>query len=80
VVEARIKRFGLAIKAGQDFDLINPEDDRVIVPMCNPISTRRSMVSRPMRANVVPQRDGFRTLAVIRGEADAIDLRRRGRT
>src|SRR6202790_386740 len=27
VVEARIKRFGLAIKAGQDFDLINPEDD-----------------------------------------------------
>ena len=27
VVEARIKRFGLAIKAGQDFDLVNPEDD-----------------------------------------------------
>src|ERR1700756_37497 len=27
VVEARIKRYGLAIKAGQDFDLINPEDD-----------------------------------------------------
>src|SRR5207253_11382796 len=27
VVEARIERFGLAIKAGQDFDLVNPEDD-----------------------------------------------------
>ena len=27
VVEARIKRFGLAIKAGRDFDLVNPEDD-----------------------------------------------------
>src|SRR5207248_735513 len=27
VVEARIKRFGLSIRAGQDFDLINPEDD-----------------------------------------------------
>src|SRR5215813_3356837 len=27
VVEARIKRFGLAIRAGKDFDLVNPEDD-----------------------------------------------------
>src|SRR6201985_3755204 len=27
VVEARIKRFGLSIKAGRDFDLVNPEDD-----------------------------------------------------
>ncbi len=27
VVEARIKRFGLLIKAGKDFDLVNPEDD-----------------------------------------------------
>ncbi len=27
VVEARIKRFGLSIKAGKDFDLVNPEDD-----------------------------------------------------
>ena len=27
VVEARIKRFGLSIRAGHDFDLVNPEDD-----------------------------------------------------
>ncbi len=27
VVEARLKRFGLSIRAGHDFDLINPEDD-----------------------------------------------------
>src|SRR5205814_3683381 len=27
VVEARMKRYGLAIKAGRDFDLVNPEDD-----------------------------------------------------
>src|SRR5437868_4825441 len=27
VVEARIKRYGLAIQAGRDFDLVNPEDD-----------------------------------------------------
>ncbi|GKT34222.1 NADP-dependent malic enzyme, partial [Aduncisulcus paluster] len=27
VVETRIKRFGLSIKAGRDFDLVNPEDD-----------------------------------------------------
>src|SRR5437660_385983 len=27
IVEARIKRFGLAIKSGSDFELINPEDD-----------------------------------------------------
>ena len=27
VVDARIKRFGLSIRAGKDFDLINPEDD-----------------------------------------------------
>src|SRR6202000_3172229 len=27
VVETRIKRFGLGIKAGRDFDLVNPEDD-----------------------------------------------------
>ena len=27
VIERRIERFGLRIKAGNDFDLINPEDD-----------------------------------------------------
>src|SRR5204863_5139501 len=27
IVEARLKRFGLAIKPGRDFELINPEDD-----------------------------------------------------
>jgi malate dehydrogenase (oxaloacetate-decarboxylating)(NADP+) len=27
VVEARIKRFGLSIEAGRDFELVNPEDD-----------------------------------------------------
>ncbi len=27
VVEARLKRFGLSIEPGRDFELINPEDD-----------------------------------------------------
>ena len=38
VVEARLKRFGLSIKAGQDFDLVNPEEIRATAPMCKPIS------------------------------------------
>ncbi|WP_275428538.1 phosphate acyltransferase, partial [Enterobacter hormaechei] len=27
VVEVRLKRFGLSLRMGQDFDLIDPEDD-----------------------------------------------------
>ncbi len=27
VIETRIKRFGLSIQPGRDFELINPEDD-----------------------------------------------------
>jgi len=76
VVEARIKRFGLAIKAGRDFDLVNPEDDpRYRSYVQSYINGRRTL-----RRNAGCRTyDDFRTnatviaaLAVIRGEADAM--------
>ena len=47
VVEARIKRFGLAIKAGKDFDLINP-GGRSAIPLLRAILHRSG---RPLRRN-----------------------------
>ncbi len=39
VVEARVKRFGLAIQPGRDFELVNPRTTRATATTCSPIST-----------------------------------------
>ncbi|MGY4309092.1 malate dehydrogenase (oxaloacetate-decarboxylating)(NADP+) [Bradyrhizobium sp. USDA 4369] len=75
VVEARIKRFGLSIKAGQDFDLINPEDDpryRSYVQSYIEVAGRRGVTPDAARTVVRTNATVIAALAVVRGEADAM--------
>jgi malate dehydrogenase (oxaloacetate-decarboxylating)(NADP+) len=75
VVEARIKRFGLAIKAGQDFDLVNPEDDpryRSFVQSYIDVAGRRGVTPDAARTVVRTNATVIAALSVIRGEADAM--------
>ena len=75
VVEARIKRFGLAIKAGKDFDLVNPEDDpryRSYVQSYIDVAGRRGVTPDTARTMVRTNATVIAALAVIRGEADAM--------
>src|SRR5450631_3429585 len=75
VVEARIKRFGLAIKAGQDFDLINPEDDpryRSYVQSYIDVAGRHGVTPDAARTVVRTNATVIAALAVLRDEADAM--------
>jgi malate dehydrogenase (oxaloacetate-decarboxylating)(NADP+) len=75
VVEARIKRFGLAIKPGKDFDLINPEDDpryRSYVQSYIDIAGRHGVTPDAARTLVRTNATVIAALAVIRGEADGM--------
>ena len=75
VVEARIKRFGLAIKAGKDFDLINPEDDpryRSYVQSYITTAGRHGVTPDAARTVVRTNATVIAALAVSRGEADSM--------
>jgi malate dehydrogenase (oxaloacetate-decarboxylating)(NADP+) len=75
VVEARIKRFGLGVKAGRDFDLVNPEDDpryRSYVQSYIDVAGRRGVTPDAARTVVRTNNTVIAALAVIRGEADAM--------
>jgi malate dehydrogenase (oxaloacetate-decarboxylating)(NADP+) len=75
VVEARIKRFGLSIKAGKDFDLVNPEDDpryRSYVQSYVEVAGRRGVTPDAARTVVRTNNTVIAALAVVRGEADAM--------
>ncbi|WP_315741109.1 MULTISPECIES: NADP-dependent malic enzyme [unclassified Bradyrhizobium] len=75
VVEARIKRFGLSIKAGRDFDLVNPEDDpryRSYVQSYIEVAGRRGVTPDAARTVVRTNATVIAALAVVRGEADAM--------
>ncbi|QHO77988.1 NADP-dependent malic enzyme [Bradyrhizobium sp. CCBAU 051011] len=75
VVETRINRFGLSIKAGEDFDLVNPEDDpryRSYVQSYIDIAGRRGATPDAARTVVRTNNTVIAALAVVRGEADAM--------
>jgi malate dehydrogenase (oxaloacetate-decarboxylating)(NADP+) len=75
VVETRIKRFGLSIKAGKDFDLVNPEDDpryRSYVQSYIDVAGRRGVTPDAARTVVRTNNTVIAALAVVRGEADAM--------
>ncbi|HVV42595.1 MAG TPA: NADP-dependent malic enzyme [Nitrobacter sp.] len=75
VVETRIKRFGLAIKAGRDFDLINPEDDpryRSYVQSYIDVAGRHGATPDVARTTIRTNATVIAALAVVRGEADAM--------
>ncbi len=75
VVEARIKRFGLSIKPGRDFELVNPEDDpryRDYVQAYLDIAGRRGITPDAARTLVRTNSTVIAALAVQRGDADAM--------
>jgi malate dehydrogenase (oxaloacetate-decarboxylating)(NADP+) len=75
VVESRIKRFGLTIQAGRDFELVNPEDDpryRDYVQSYLDIAGRRGITPDAARNLVRTNTTVIAALAVARGEADAM--------
>ncbi|MET4261647.1 malate dehydrogenase (oxaloacetate-decarboxylating)(NADP+) [Bradyrhizobium sp. S3.12.5] len=75
VVEARLDRFGLQIRAGKDFDLVNPEDDpryRSYVQSYVEVAGRRGVTPDAARTVVRTNNTVIAALAVMRGEADAM--------
>ena len=75
VVEARLKRFGLAMTPGRDFDLINPEDDpryRDYVASLTEVAGRRGITPDAARTLVRTNATVIGALALRRGDADAL--------
>src|SRR5580698_1943232 len=75
VIRDRIKRFGLTIKAGDDFEIINPEDDpryRDYVATYLEAAGRKGVTPDVARTVVRTSASVIGALAVRRGEADAL--------
>jgi len=75
VIRDRIKRFGLTINAGDDFEIINPEDDpryRDYVATYLEAAGRKGVTPDVARTVVRTSPSVIGALAVRRGEADAL--------
>ncbi|PRD41546.1 NADP-dependent malic enzyme [Phyllobacterium phragmitis] len=75
VVETRLKRYGLKIRAGADFELINPEDDpryRDYVDLFLKYTGRQGVTPETARTIVRTNATAIAALAVMRDEADAM--------
>jgi len=75
VIASRIERFGLSIRAGHDFDLVNPADDpryRSYVQSYIEVAGRRGVTPDAARTLVRTNATVIAALAVLRGEADAM--------
>jgi malate dehydrogenase (oxaloacetate-decarboxylating)(NADP+) len=75
VVEARLARYGLKIRPGVDFALVNPEDDpryRQYVDLLVTLTGRRGITPEVARTLVRTNSTVIAALSVMRGEADAM--------
>ncbi len=75
VVETRLERYGLSVRPGHDFTLINPEDDpryRDYVQTYVDVAGRRGVTPETARTVVRTNATVIAALAVRRGEADAM--------
>ncbi|PYE89974.1 NADP-dependent malic enzyme [Phyllobacterium leguminum] len=82
VVETRLKRYGLKIRAGEDFELINPEDDRRYrdyVDLYLKFAGRHGVTPDTARTIVRTNSTAIAALAVMRDEADAMICGLQGR-
>jgi len=75
VIDVRARRYGLKIVAGQDYDLINPEDDpryRDYVDDLIHYAGRRGVTQEAARTMVRTDNTVIAALALKRGDADAM--------
>ncbi|MFT3987134.1 NADP-dependent malic enzyme [Aestuariivirga sp.] len=75
VVETRLARYGLSIRPGKDFDIINPEDDpryRDYVATYADVAGRRGITPDSARTLVRTSATVIAAVAVRRNEADAM--------
>ncbi len=75
VVESRLERFGLSIRPGRDFEIVNPEDDpryRDYVESLVGLTGRKGVTLDLARTLVRTNTTVIAALAVQRGEADAM--------
>ncbi|MGL4494304.1 MAG: NADP-dependent malic enzyme [Beijerinckiaceae bacterium] len=75
VIEARLKRFGLSIRMGQDFQVVNPEDDpryRDYVASYIEYGGRKGITPDAARTLVRTSTTVIGAIAVRRGDADAM--------
>ncbi len=75
VVDVRLRRYGLKIKPGTDFELINPEDDpryRGYVDLLIELGGRRGVTPEAARTLVRTNTTVIAALALKRGDADAM--------
>jgi malate dehydrogenase (oxaloacetate-decarboxylating)(NADP+) len=75
VVETRLARYGLRIRPGVDFELINPEDDpryRDYVDLLIRLAGRRGVTPEAARTLVRTNTTVIAALSLMRGEADAM--------
>jgi malate dehydrogenase (oxaloacetate-decarboxylating)(NADP+) len=75
VIEARLERFGLDLRPGRDFEVVNPEDDpryRDYVALFHSLVGRSGVTPDTARTIVRTNTTVIAALAVKRGEADAM--------
>jgi malate dehydrogenase (oxaloacetate-decarboxylating)(NADP+) len=75
VIDKRIERFGLSIRPGRDFEIINPDDDpryRDFVQVYVEVAGRAGITPEAARTLVRTDATVIAALAVRRGEADAM--------
>ncbi|WP_281280370.1 NADP-dependent malic enzyme [Pelagibacterium montanilacus] len=75
VIEQRIERFGLSLKPGRDFEVINPEDDpryREYVSLFHSLVGRSGVTPDTARTIVRTNTTVIGALAVKRGDADGL--------
>jgi malate dehydrogenase (oxaloacetate-decarboxylating)(NADP+) len=75
VIEARLERFGLSIRPGKDFELVNPEEDpryRDYVATYVEVAGRKGITPGAARTLVRTNSTAIAALALHRGDADAM--------
>ncbi|MEW9808057.1 NADP-dependent malic enzyme [Mesorhizobium marinum] len=75
VIDVRLKRYGLRIRPGVDFELVNPEDDpryRAYVDLLIDLMGRRGVTQEAARLMVRGNPTVIASLALKRGDADAM--------
>ena len=75
VIDVRLRRYGLRIRPGTDFEIINPEDDpryRAYVDLLIDLAGRRGVTQEAARTMVRTNTTVIAALALKRGDADAM--------